>query len=282
MNLLAVMNPVAFDLPLLPPIRWYGIFVALGFFCAYKVMCYRGAKSDLKISNDDCSTVLVWAVIAGLLGARLRYIITYWTRDFSQSPLDVIKIWEGGLVFDGGMILGAIAVVVLVKRKGWSLFKFTDVIVPCLPLGHALGRIGCLLNGCCYGKTPYDGACAMHYPIYETVEGVQKCTGDFSAFPIQAVASAMQFSIFIILLFLSRKIKKSGLVFGIYLLLYAVARFSIEFFRIEVKTIILGIELSTAQWVSVAVLFIGIVWIIFCFMQKEKQQQVSTEYKSSE
>jgi phosphatidylglycerol:prolipoprotein diacylglycerol transferase len=136
------------------PIRGFGVMVLTGSVTAIWLVIHRARQVGL---NPEVIMSLAFGLfIGGILGARLFYVIEYWdTRfqsdDWSTTLLEIIKFTEGGLVFYGSMIGGGIAYVVLTRRMKLPALALADVIAPSLLVGLAFGRLGCLLNGCCYG-----------------------------------------------------------------------------------------------------------------------------------
>lgn len=212
----AMISPVIFELGPLT-LRWYGVLVALGALAAYFLASKRLRRYDT-ISSDHLSNIIFIAILGALAGARLFYVVRFWHTDFAHRSFSaVFKIQEGGLVFQGGFIVAALALIVYALVKHLHLGQLGDLAAPALPLGHAIGRIGCLINGCCFGFLPYDGPCAVHYPF--TPLGV---------FPAQLVEAAGNVLICLALLFLERKEIATGRRFLIYLSAYTVLRFAVE------------------------------------------------------
>ena len=161
-------------------IRWYGVMIALGVLAAYWLQVWRGKRYGVKA--DNISDITFFGLVAGIIGARLLYVIRYWNEYFANGDLlEIIAVWHGGLVFQGGFIAGFIAVIAYAKWKKLDIGGIGDLLAPALALGHAFGRIGCLLNKCCYGFQPYEGLCAIHYEKgaagYFPVQGVE-CVGN--------------------------------------------------------------------------------------------------------
>lgn len=136
------------------PIRGYGVMVLTGSVTAIWMVIHRARQAGL---NPEVILSLAFGLfIGGIVGARLFYVIEYWdTRfqfeDWSSTLLEIVKFTEGGLVFYGSMIGGAVAFVVLTRRMQLPALALADLIAPSLVVGLAFGRLGCLLNGCCYG-----------------------------------------------------------------------------------------------------------------------------------
>ena len=163
--------------------------------------------------------MVFWMVIAGFLGARLLYVIRYWNDIFRNDLMEIFRIYNGGLVFLGGFGLAALAGLLLCRIRHWKLGAFADFIAPALPIGHAFGRLGCLLNGCCYGFR-YEGFLAFKYEYNQ-----------YPAFPIQGIAFLLNIALGALILFLESRRKLDNRRFLLYLLLYSVLRFALEFGR---------------------------------------------------
>ncbi len=215
-NALAMISPVLLRFGGLE-VRWYGAMVAIGVLAAYFLNCRRAKLYDFK--NDDVADIITWGMVLALFGARLLYVIRFWREQFAQSPLNIIKVWQGGLVFFGGFMGATVAVLLLCRVRKWAPWRAADLMAPSLPLGHAFGRIGCLINGCCYGFA-YDGFGSVHYPQW----GV-------TAFPVQLLFSVINLIICGILLWMEHRGIWKKRLFLAYLLLYSIGRFLGEFAR---------------------------------------------------
>jgi phosphatidylglycerol:prolipoprotein diacylglycerol transferase len=263
-------DPVAFQLGPLS-IRWYGVCVALGFLAAYQVAQRRGRV--LGLDPQVAPDVTLAAMIGGIGGARLLYVVQNWQAEFSGNPFEVIAVWHGGLVFYGGFLGALVMIVAWSLYKRWPLLLIGDMAAPALPLGHALGRIGCLLNGCCFGR-PWEGAAGVTYPGF-TVDGllngplyIQRLLGVVPleaeacqpVFPIQLVDAAGNLAICGILLYLGRRRECRGRLFPLYLLFYASMRFTVEFGRGDY--LYLNHGLTAAQWVCLLLFPIAVVWLV--------------------
>ncbi len=262
-----MVNPVAFTLGPLS-IRWYGIMVASGFLAAYWLMNRRARRYDFK--PDDVADLTFMAMLAGIIGARVLYVIRYW-HEFSGHALDMFKVYQGGLVFYGGFIGAVIAIVILARRRHWPLGRVADLMAPALPLGHAFGRVGCLLNGCCFGM-PYDGCCAVHYPAFvepgvinpvldiQLRLGVVDLAPELShcapVLPIQAIATIGNLAICAALLWLEKTGRCRNRLFIAYMIIYSVGRFLLEFGRGDYITRVAGLTPSqiTCLWLLPAAL----------------------------
>jgi phosphatidylglycerol:prolipoprotein diacylglycerol transferase len=128
----------------------YGLFVALGFFLGITWIGRQGPQAGLPSSIGE--TLLGPFLLGGIGGARLFYVFFH-LSDYAAHPLNVLKIWEGGLVWYGGVLGGAAAAVWVLRKKNIPLGPAADLTAPAAALGQALGRLGCFFAGCCYGRT---------------------------------------------------------------------------------------------------------------------------------
>lgn len=157
------MYPTLFKFEFLPrPITSYGFMMMLGFLAAIFWAARRAGKDR---ANPDIILNLGFvALIFGVFGARLFYFVHYYQRSFAHRPFwSLFYVWEGGLEFYGGMLCALVAVAVYLRIKQASIRWYLDIIAPSLMVGLAFGRIGCFLNGCCWGK-PTDLAWAVRFP----------------------------------------------------------------------------------------------------------------------
>jgi phosphatidylglycerol---prolipoprotein diacylglyceryl transferase len=139
----------------------YGPMMVLGFMSAILLARYFSRK--LGQDPEHITNFAVYAMVAGVLGARFFHVIHYWDSRYSDNPFEIFAIWNGGLEFLGGFI-GALAVmIVYFKRKKLPTLKFLDILAPALMLGLSFGRIGCFMNGCCFGA-PTDLPWAVRFP----------------------------------------------------------------------------------------------------------------------
>ena len=235
------MTPVAFHIGSLE-IYWYGICMAVAFVLGYGVATRLAPQRG--VSPDAIGSLLTWAILGGIVGARALYVVQN-PGHYADNPLAALNVREGGLVFYGGFVFAALAVAWRVRTRHLAPWSVADIFAVTVPLGHAVGRIGCFLHGCCHGRV-YDGCCAVHYAI-----------PDESYFPIQLVASAGNACIGILLLLLFRRKGFRGRLFPLYVMLYSLFRFANEFGRGDYESRPGG--LTPAQWICLVILPVGIV-----------------------
>ena len=198
---------------------------------------YLAAKKAKK-DADHIYNLVAYIVIGLIIGGRLTYVLAH-LKDFTNI-LDIFKIWEGGLIFYGGLIGALLAASIYLKKNKLNFWKYLDILAPYTALGIAIGRIGCFLNGCCHGlKTNVPWA------IYHLGE---------LRHPTQLYSSLNALIIFLIL----RKVKKkfNGQIFLLFLLLYSATRFVIEFFRYYEFRIF---SLTGSQIISIILFIIALI-----------------------
>jgi len=218
----------------------YGLMVALGFITA-TILAARTAES-FHIPQDKVIALSLWILISGIIGARMLYILLN-LRYFVSRPLETIMVWHGGLAFYGGVGTAFIASLVYLKIIKLPIVDTADLIAPYIALGHSIGRIGCFLNSCCFGK-----ATSAFYGI-AFADGVTR-------HPTQLYSSLYLLFLYMFLRVILRYRGFKGQVFFLYLILYPAGRFLIEFLRADNPNVIFNFTLS--QVISLAVFIFGI------------------------
>lgn len=217
----------------------YGLMIAIGILLAYQVVVYRGER--LGLARAHISALTMWCLAGGVAGAKLLYWITLGPATIAEAPGILLRFSEGFVVY-GGIIGGILAGYVYCRRNNLSFLRYLDLFAPSLTLAQGFGRIGCFLAGCCYGEET-DG----WYGV--TFHDSSYAPNGVPLVPTQLLESGFNFGLFFLLLWLGRRFKANGLVAGLYLLLYAVGRFMIEFVRGDGIRGYVGL-LSTSQWIA--------------------------------
>jgi len=244
-------------------IHSYGVMAMIGFLAALFVARWRARRAGLV--PDEITDICVWALLAGIVGSRIAYVLQnpdvfFDTRRPGWSVFDVVKIWEGGLVFYGGLTGALVVTLLLLRAKKLKALPVLDVLTPSLALGHAFGRIGCYLHGCCYGVPVHEGAwygCVFPrdaLPYLSSVGAPLYIPPGTPLWPTQLVSAFDLFCIFIILSLFFRHQRRAGEVTALYLLLYSTERFIVEFFRGDTH---LPGQMSEAQWISIGIFIAG-------------------------
>jgi phosphatidylglycerol:prolipoprotein diacylglycerol transferase len=244
----------AFDLlgrnvgPLVMPT--YGILLVLGMLAGLWIVTRQARKAGLV--PDTISDMAVYAIIAGLIGAKVLLLVVEWPF-YSRNPRELLSLFQSGGVFYGGL-LGAIPVAFWYARRhrldGW---KTADVLAPGVAVGQAVGRLGCFMAGCCYGR-PTDVPWAVTFTDLYANRNVGTPL-DTPLHPTQIYESLACFLILGILLWMAPRKRFHGQVVLSYVTLYAVARFVIERFRGDaIRGFVLGGRLSTSQAIAIAMI----------------------------
>jgi phosphatidylglycerol---prolipoprotein diacylglyceryl transferase len=194
----------------------YGLMVALAF-----LVCVSLARQHARRVGIDPEVIINACFLGlafGIAGARFLYVIEHWAQ-YRNHPWEVLMLQHGGLSFFGGLLAGVAAALVYLRRRKQSLYRIFDLLAPYIALGHAIGRIGCFFNGCCFGKVSVWG---VYFPVLESTR-----------IPTQLISSAALIGIYLVLRILQERFKSlpAGTVFYVYLALYAGKRFGIEFLR---------------------------------------------------
>lgn len=248
------MHPILFEIPRMDlgawtigpiPIRMYGLMIGIGFLLAVTVASRRARKQD--INPELVLDMGVYLLLAAIIGSRLLYVLTT-IREFRANPLEVFAIWKGGLVFYGGLLAAVPVGIWYVRRHGLPVWKTADIMAPSIALGHAFGRLGCFFAGCCHGA-PCSG------PLCVTFSDVHSLAPlNVPLIPTQLMESGAEFLTFGLLLVLSRSKRFDGQIFGLYLVMYAVLRFIIEFFRGDAaRGVYFGGMISTSQIIAILI-----------------------------
>ena len=268
------MDPIAFKIGGFA-IYWYGVLVAGGFLAGLWTASRRSVFDGL--DGKAVSDLGVWIIVGALIGARVLYVVTEWAEYSDKSFLEWIDFRSGGLVFYGGFIGGATSVILYILIKGSQpLWKIADALAPSIPLGHALGRLGCLMYGCCFGSI-CDHSWAVQFPFGSHAHNIHNSLGLLSSeathslhvHPSQIYSAFLNFSLYCGLAWLYRRKRFDGQVFGLYLISYSIIRFNVEFFRgdYQLEQMWFG-WIKPGQQLSLILLPVGLVLLIFLWRRK--------------
>lgn len=203
-------------------IHTYGVLVAAGFLLGL-ALAVRQAKKE-GIPSERIIDIGFYVILSAIVGSRLFFIAIN-AGHYIQHPLDIFKIWEGGLVFYGGLILALIVAIWYIRRHDLDLWSVADIFAPSIAIGHAVGRLGCFFAGCCYGKSSY-----LPWSVTYSDPDCLARTG-IPLHPAQLYESIGEFMNFLILITLRKHRSFKGQLLWTYILLYSVLRFAVEFFR---------------------------------------------------
>jgi len=238
------MHPILFSVGPFT-LRSYGVMMALSFLLGLGLANVLNRREGR--SFDELLDLGTWIMLGAVLGARILYCIVEWPQ-FQAQPWTVFAVWQGGLVYYGGLIGAALTAYGVMRFKGMPVWSYADVLAPGLALGQVTGRLGCFLNGCCYGRV--SAGFGLVFP------GVSSQP----VLPTQLYESAGCLLLALGLAWLHGHRRFKGQVFALYLILYALLRFGLELLRGDAERgTLLGLPwLSPGQWTSLLALAAGL------------------------
>lgn len=264
-------NPVLFQLGFFA-VRWYSLMFLIGFtigyYIIYKMFKHEGARQEW------IDKLLIYVAIATIVGSRLGHVFFYQWDYYSQHPLDIIKIWEGGLASHGGTIGIIIAILLYSKyvTKKSPIWTFDRLVVPVALVG-ALIRIGNLFNHEIYG---HDTTLPWGFRFIENLHGWMAGADPIFTAPChptqiyEALAYLALFSLLMVMYWKYNCQERKGLIFGVFLTWLFSARFFIEFIKNVQVEFEEGMALNMGQWLSVPFIIAGVVLIIYALSHERE------------
>ena len=239
-------------------IKFYGILIALGMVLGVFVACKLAKYKHLK--SDDIILLALYVLPLAVIGARLYYVIF---SEHSYTFWEIFEIWNGGMAIYGGVIGGAIGVVLYCVIHKKNFIDIADIAVVALILGQGIGRIGCYFAGCCYGIEVADPS-FMWFPLSTQINGVWHLSTFF-------YESLCDFIIFFVFLWLFRKkVKTRGVMLSLYLISYGAVRCIIETFRGD--SLYIG-SMKVSQLLSLILMVVGIILLLVIYTKKRKANE---------
>jgi len=261
------MYPVLFRLGPLT-IHTYGFLVAAGFLIGLG-LAIRQAKKE-GIPSNKIVDLGFYILLAALIGSRLFFILIN-LNYYLENPLNIFKIWEGGLVFYGGVLLAVPTVIWYVKKSNLGIWTTADIFAPSIAIGHSFGRLGCFAAGCCYGKFAESLPWGVIFTDPECLAPI-----NVPLHPTQLYESGGEIINFLMLITLRRYKSFNGQLFMTYLLLYSVLRFIVEFFRGDVSRGFIAPQLSVSQGISILIFLVAVAGLI-ALRKRNLQARETTE-----
>ena len=216
------MHPILFEIGPVT-IYSYGLMLGAAFLCAVYLLGKEASRKGL--DPERIVNFGLCLIFAGVIGSHISHLILYDPHSLWRNPLSILKLWQGGLTIYGALITGIFVGIIFARRSKISFWMLADTVSPSIILAQAVGRIGCFLNGCCFGKetslpwavTFTDKNCAapLNIPLH----------------PVQLYSSIANFLVFIVIWKLRKRCRGEGSLFLLYLALYSGARFITEFYR---------------------------------------------------
>ena len=244
-------DPVAIQLGPLA-IHWYGLMYLLA-FAQFLILGRMRVQQEpflsLKWSFKDVEDILFWGVVGVILGGRLGYVLFYMPDFYLSNPLNIFKVWEGGMSLHGGLLGVLIALLWFAKKKNTQFFVVSDLVAPLVPFGLAFGRLGNFINGELWGR-PTDLPWAMIFPM---VDSVPRHPSQIYQLLGEGVLLG------VVLWIYASKPRRVGQISGLFLLGYGLCRFLAEYAREPDAFLgLLGLGLSMGQWLCVPMIVFGI------------------------
>lgn len=215
------IDPVAFSVGPIS-VHWYGIMYLIGFALALAIGVFRSRQSWSPVAAKQVEDLVFYAALGVVLGGRFGYVIFYNFGAFLEDPLWLLRVWEGGMSFHGGLVGVIVAMLIYAKKIDQPFFRVMDFVAPMVPPGLFFGRIGNFIGQELWGR-PTDSSIAMVFPSDPEL---------LPRHPSQLYEAFLEgFVLLLILFFFSRKPRPTGAICALFLIFYGVFRFSVEFFR---------------------------------------------------
>jgi phosphatidylglycerol:prolipoprotein diacylglycerol transferase len=241
-------------------IHTYGLFVAIGFAVAILVAIKVGKTQG--IQPERVMDMGFITILCAIVGSRLMYAIVNFSY-YKNHLMDIFRIWQGGLIFSGGLITVFLAMGWYLKRHHLSFWKTGDLWAPSIAIGQSIGRIGCFMAGCCHGKpTEMKWGVVFTHPH-------SLAPSNIPLHPTQLYASFSGLIIFLVLMVLHAKKQFEGQVILWFLILHSTARLLIERFRGDDRGLIPGSDMSTTQLLTFLILIASVVILIVLKSRKQ-------------
>lgn len=257
------IDPVVFTIGSIE-VKWYGLMIALAVLLLV-LWCMWQIRKGAKITYDDLLTAALVAIPSGIIFARALHVIDRWDY-YSRFPENILA-FEGLTIY--GAIIGATLGIWAYSR--FSKFRFgyvMDMVAPAVPLAQAVGRVGCLFNGCCYGDAT-SLSCGIVYTDHDSAgyHASQNLPEGMGLHPTQVYEIGFLLITFVVMLFLRKRIKSEGMLFLTYISLYSLWRFLIGFMR-QGTEFLFGLQ--QAQFLGLSILIIAAVIVVRKYLENKK------------
>jgi phosphatidylglycerol---prolipoprotein diacylglyceryl transferase len=251
-------------------LKWYGLLIASAVLIGVNLSMWLAKKRQ--VDPELIADLAIWLVLGAIPSARLYYVLFQW-QTYSRDPIQIFKIWEGGIAIYGAIIGGTLAAVIFAKLKRVSFWQLADLVAPSLALGQAIGRWGNFFNSEAFGS-PTDLPWKLFIPLANRPYEYR----NFEYFhPTFLYESLWNFLIFIVLMYLfisdanRRNRLKTGAIFLIYLIAYGIGRFGVEGLRTD--SLMLGV-LRISQVVSLVGIAIGSIGLLWLYARQRRLPDV--------
>ncbi len=245
------IDPIALQLGPLA-IRWYALAYISGILLGMTYMSHLLKRmADPPLEKKQLEDLLLWSVLGIILGGRIGYVLFYNLPFYLEHPQEIVQVWHGGMAFHGGMAGLILAFFLYTKRHGKPFLPVMDLAAAAAPIGLFFGRLANFINGELYGRVT-DAPLGMVFPG----------GGDLPRHPSQLYEAGLEGLLLFLTIFLlvryARALEKPGLLGGVFLAGYGLARFTVEWFREpDAQLGLLSLGLSMGQWLSVPMILLG-------------------------
>ncbi|BBO59901.1 prolipoprotein diacylglyceryl transferase [Mycoavidus sp. B2-EB] len=283
-------DPIALQLGPLA-VHWYGLMYLVAFFAAIGLGRWRLHLPQIIAQGWNAKALddlMFYAVLGTIVGGRLGYVLFYKASYYWAHPLDIFKVWEGGMSFHGGFVGVSFALFLFARQHQRRWLEVSDFMAPLVPAGLAAGRLGNFINGELWGRvtTPdtwwamlfpqaarADYAWVLNYPQQAAASGLQAIFAQYGALPrhpSQLYEVALEGgALFILVWLFARKVRPVGAVSAVFLIGYGCARFLIEFLREPDAFLgLLTLGWSLGQWLSIPMVVVGVGVLIYTYRRR--------------
>lgn len=240
------MHPILFEI-LGFRVHAYGLMMAVACASALALSVWRARREGM--NSDAVYELATWLFLGGVIGARVLFVVVH--SEAIRSPLDVFRVWEGGGVFYGCILGGLTGTLIYYRRHPFPFLKMADVVAPTLAIGAFFGRIGCHLNGCCYGSLTQSSwgirfPQASHAWVEHVDHGLIPVDAPYSlpVLPTQLYAAFSALALFAILMAYYPRRKRPGQVMALLMIAYPVTRWPVEMLRADDPGVFAGVTVS--------------------------------------
>lgn len=248
------------------PIRAYGLILSLSIILATGV-AYFLAKQDGRWHNHIVD-IGIYSGIAGIVGARLWDVFFFDWAYYSHYLSEIFYVWQGGMAIQGGIVFGVGAGIIYARRHKIDILSLADIVAPAIILGQAIGRCANLLNGDAFGA-PTGSNFGIIYP--ETTLAYHTY-GAQPLWPAEVWEGQIDFVIFALLLIFRAFPHAKGQAFSLYIMLYSLARFGLEFLRGDYATPVF-LSFTSAQTTSLVAFILALIFFIYCQITYSRQKK---------
>ncbi len=239
-------------------VRWYGVMYLAGFAASYVLVMHQIKKKGLDLGRDFLDSLYTFIVLGLIIGARLGYVLFYNLSFYVRNPLDIFALWEGGMSFHGGLIGSVLAGIWCCKRSAKDPWQVADLVMATAPIGLGFGRLGNFINGELYGRVA-DVPWAMVFPAGGPLP---RHPSELYEFFLEGVV------LFTVLWMAKDRVRTTGVLTSLFIALYGVFRFAVEFFREPDAQLgfVLG-PFTMGQFLSASMAFAGA--LLLCLRLKK-------------